>query len=167
MRFVNPIPMIRAHFANTEAAEDLQYRHDMLSQALKVVDEASRKYSDYPDSDIHIYHYQNVGLCQEPKDVALLISTDGAQLTMKKKSDTWFILLQILNFASSKHYKLENILIPLIIPGPNNSENIESFLVPLFEALFQASEEVWMWNVRKCSPFVCHVQLCGGLEDML
>ncbi len=162
MLFVNPIPMIRAHFANKEAAENLQYKHDMLSQALKIVDEAFRKYSDYPDSDIHIYHYQNMGLFQKARDVVLLISTDGAQLTMKKKSDTWFILLQILNFAPSKCYKLENILIHLIIPEPSNSGNLESFLYPLFEALVQAGEGVWMWDVRKDSPFVCHVQLCGG-----
>jgi hypothetical protein len=45
------------------------------------------KISDYAGGLIHQIHYEENGLFQDERDVAFAISTDGAQLTMKKQSN--------------------------------------------------------------------------------
>jgi hypothetical protein len=48
-------------------------------------------------------------LFQDPQDIAFALSTDGAQLTIKKKSDTWPLLLMVLNFPPEMWYKSHHI----------------------------------------------------------
>ena len=46
------------------------------------------------------------------------------------------IYLVILNLPREERYKLENIIVVGIIPGPNETKkNVNSFLVPLMEDL--------------------------------
>ena len=49
---------------------------------------STRKFSDFADSDTHIHYFQKMGLSQDPREVAFALSTDGAQLTIRKQSDT-------------------------------------------------------------------------------
>src|ERR1700683_2464604 len=94
------IPMVKAMFANAETAQLLRHRDKCLQKALHLLGTASQsmKYSDFGDSKVHIHHYQSMKLFQDPRDIAFAISTDGAQLTMKKHSNTWILILIFLNF---------------------------------------------------------------------
>jgi hypothetical protein len=38
-----------------------------------------------------------MGLFKDARDVAITISTDGAQLTMKKQSNVWLLIVVLLN----------------------------------------------------------------------
>ena len=80
-----------------------------------------------------------MGLFTAETDVALAISSDGAQLTMKKQSNMWLLIVVLLNLSPEMCYRAKNVIIPLAIPGPLAPSNIESFIYPLFEEMAMAS----------------------------
>jgi len=83
-------------------------------------------------------------------DIAFVFSTDGAQLMMKKHSNTWLLILTILNLPPDIHYKC-GVIINLATPGPNSPGLIEMFIQPLFEEMAQANEGIWIWDALNSS----------------
>ena len=70
---------IRAMFANADTGRLLRNRDSCLQAALHLIGTAAtRKYSDFGDSQVHVMHHDKLGLFQDPRDVAFAISTDGA-----------------------------------------------------------------------------------------
>jgi hypothetical protein len=169
MMFLPVTASLKAMFANEETSQLLRYRDKCLQKALHLVGTApqSVKYSDFADSEVHMHHYKNMNLFQDSRDVAFVLSTDGAQLTMGKQSDTWILILMFLNLPPEIRYKSKSIIYPFAIPGPNAPGIIESFLYSLFEDLAQASEGIWMWDAVDSSYFVNHACICMALGDML
>jgi hypothetical protein len=86
---------------------------------------------------------------------------------MKKHSNTWLLILIILNLPPTFRYKTEHIIINLATPGPNSPGDIESFIQPLFEEMAMASEGIWMWDAVDSSYFVNHAHIVMALGDML
>ncbi|KAH8978361.1 hypothetical protein EDB86DRAFT_3090785 [Lactarius hatsudake] len=89
-------PVIQSFYMNQKTAKAMQYRHEHLQRALKNLkpDSFPTIYSDFSDSISHLNHSH---LFQNPTDTAITISGDGAQLTMKKQSDVWVLIVTILN----------------------------------------------------------------------
>jgi hypothetical protein len=116
---------------------------------------------------VHLHHFSNMGLFQEKRDVAFAISTDGAQLTMKKQSNSWLLILIILNLPPEVRYKSNNIIINFATPGPNAPGDIESFLFLLFQEMVQASEGIWTWDAIDSSYFMNRAHIVMALGDML
>ena len=108
---------------------------------------------------MHLFH--------DSRDIAFALSTDGAQLTMKKQSNTWLMILLILNLPPTIRYKTKNVIISFATPGPNSPADIESFIRPLFEEMARASEGIWMWDAVDSSNFVNHACITMALGDML
>jgi hypothetical protein len=174
---------IRAMFSNAETSELLRYRDRCLQRVLALYHNASntreseagrqaeidaqQMYSDFGDGMVHLHHFSNMGLFQEKRDIAFAISTDGAQLTMKKQSNTWILILIILNLPPEVRYKSNNVIINFATPGPNSPGDIESFLFPLFQEMVQASEGIWTWDAIDSSYFMNHAHIVMALGDML
>ena len=160
---------IKAMYANSETSTLLRHRDKCLQQALHLFHTASQtyRYSDFCDSQVYMHHYTQMGLFKDSRDVALALSTDGAQLTMKKQSDTWLLILVLLNLPSEIRYKSKNIIITLTIPGPRAPRNIESFVYPVFEEMAMASEGIWLWDALDSSYFLNHTCITMILGDML
>lgn len=72
--------------------------------------------------------YQTQKLFQDECDIALALSTDGAQLTIKKQSNTWILILIVLNLPPEIRWKSGNVILNLATPGPNSPGDIESFM---------------------------------------
>lgn len=157
---------IRALFANEDTSKDMRWRDSCLQQALKLVGTASL-YKDFPNSSVHITHYRHMNLFKDPRDVAFALSSDGAQLTMKRQSNTWIVILIILDLPAHMRYKSENVIINLAIPGPNSPQDLDSFLYPLFQEMARASEGIWIWDAVDSSHFVLRACLTMVLGDML
>ena len=101
------------------------------------------EYSDFSDSVSHINHFCHSHLFKEEIDnTAITISGDGAQLTIKKQSDVWVLIVTILNLPPNMWSKAANIM-PLVIPSPLTPGNIESFVYVLYEELAKLSVGVW------------------------
>jgi Transposase family tnp2 len=163
------VPIIKALFANAESAQLLRQRDTLLKEALHLVYTASQKmtFSDFGNGYIHCMHHETKGLFEDPRDIAFALSTDGAQLTMKKQSDTWIIVLILLNLPGSIRYKGSSTIIPMAIPGPNPPGDIESFLYTMFQHMAEASEGIWVWDAIESSYFVLRAHLCIVNGDML
>ncbi|RXW12264.1 hypothetical protein EST38_g13590 [Candolleomyces aberdarensis] len=167
---------IEALFANKETARLLRYRDNCLKETLRILSIATsnatphttqQTYSDFPNSQIHCMQHEKLGLFQDPWDVAFALSTDGAQLTMKKLSNTWVLILILFNFPPEMRYKSSNIMVNFAIPGPDSPGDIESFLYPLFEEFAQASEGFWMWDAVDSAMFINRFYPVLGNGDML
>lgn len=127
-----------------------------------------RTYSDFGDSFVHtVVHPQMGELFENPQDVAFALSTDGAQLTMKKQSNTWILILTILNLPPEIRYKSENVIINFATPGPNSPRDIESFIRPLFEEMAQGSEGIWIWDALDSAYILIKACIAIGAGDML
>jgi hypothetical protein len=159
-------PVIQSFYMDKEMAEAMRYRHRCLEKALTELDASSipMKYSDFPDSINHIQHSH---LFQNETDTAITISGDGAQLTMKKQSDVWVLVVTVLNLPPKMRSKAHNIIIPLTIPGPSSPGNVESFIYVLYEELAKLSVGVWTFDALSGQFFLLKVFLCGVLGDML
>jgi len=140
-------PIIKSLYRNETMAEVMRYRHNLLQEALQRLEPNSPppKYSDYPDS---IHHIENSHLFQRETDTAITISTDGAQLTMKKQSNVWVLIVTILNLPPDMRYKTKNTIIPLIIPGPYSPGDVDSFIYTFYEELARLSVGVWAWDAH-------------------
>ena len=159
-------PIIQSLYRNKEMAKAMRYRHQSLQNALEKLQPRSppTEYSDFSDSINHINHSH---LFENETDTAITISGDGAQLTMKKQSDVWVLVVTILNLPPNMRSKANNIIIPLVIPGPSSPGNVESFVYVLYEELAKLSVGIWAWDALSETYFCLRVYLCGVLGDML
>lgn len=160
------VPSIQALLSTTEGCKNLETRDRCLKEVLKVAT-AARRYSDFPDGSIHETHYRTLGLFQDSRDVALALSSDGAQLTLKKQSSTWILIIILLNLPGDVRYQTKNVIINLAIPGPNTPSDIESFLWPLFSELARASEGIFLWDGLRHEWFLHRSYVVMFLGDML
>ena len=103
-----------------------------------------------------------MGLFRDGRDTALAISSDGAQLTMKKQSTMWPLIVVLLNVPPKMCYKANNVIIPPAILGPLAPSNIESFIYPLFKEM--AMEVL---KAIDSSYFVLRAFICAVKGDML
>jgi hypothetical protein len=157
-------PVIQTFYKNRKMAEAMRYRHEHLQKALKRTEPT---YFDFSDTINHINHFHNLHLFHNETDTAITISGDGAQLTMKKQSDVWVLIVTILNLPPDMRSKATNIIIPLVIPGPSSPGNVESFIYVLYEELAKLSVGIWTWDALSEKYFLLKVFLCGVLGDML
>jgi hypothetical protein len=166
MQYAPITPVIQSLYMNKETAGAMQYRHMHLQEALQKMKLGCppTQYSDFSDSISHINHSH---LFKEETDTAITISGDGAQLTMKKQSDVWVLIVTILNLPPKMRSKAANIIMPLVIPGPLSPGNVESFIYVLYEELAKLSVGVWTKDALTGNFFLLRVYLCGVLGDML
>jgi hypothetical protein len=160
------LPSIQAMLANVESSKTLQYCDECLKKVLKVAVEAKR-YSDFANGSIHETQRRHFGLFKDGRDMALALSSDGAQLMMKKQSSTWILIIILLNLPPEMRYQSRNIIINFAIPGPNVPSDIESFIRPLFEELARASQGIWLWDRIRKEWFVHCTYIVAFLGDML
>ncbi|KAH9174020.1 hypothetical protein EDB89DRAFT_2068285 [Lactarius sanguifluus] len=106
MLYIPIIPIIQSHYSVAETSEEMRYRDRCLQETLKLLAVASganrQTYSDFANSANHIDHYKNMGLFKDARDTAITISTDGAQLTMKKQSNVWLLVVVLLNLPPER-----------------------------------------------------------------
>ena len=151
-----------------DASHEMHHWDNCLKQTLDALAQGvGVKKSEFANSDNHIRHYNELGLFKEKLDTALSISSDGAQLTMKKQYNMWLLIVILLNLPPEMCYKAQNVIFPLAIPGPSAPGDVDSFIYPLFEEMAQASVGMWTWDAVDSSYFVLRAFLCGVKGDML
>jgi len=170
MVYVSCFDIIQAMYANKHSSSLLRHRDQLLKKALYAIHQSidsMKTYSDFGDSNVQGHLYGSMKLFGDGKDVALALSTDGAQLNSKKQSNVWIALLILLNLPPEIRYQTNNTIVTFIVPGPNNPGDLESFLYPLFVDMAKASEGIWMWDAIDSSAFINHAYICMVLGDML
>ncbi|KAJ3511768.1 hypothetical protein NMY22_g15548 [Coprinellus aureogranulatus] len=166
------IPSIQALFANAETSRELRHRDSCLKEVVHLVGNAmqaekeKQQFSDFGNGAVHRLH-RRMGLFNESRDIAFACSSDGAQLTMKKQSNTWILILIILNLPATSRYKSSNIIINFSTPGPNAPGDIESFIWPLMQEFAEMDAGVWIWDAIDSAYFLHRAWIVMVLGDML
>ena len=100
------MPIIQAYYASDATSHQMCYREYCLKGDFRCTCAigAGVKKSEFFVSSIHAYHYKIMGLFRDETDVALAISSDGDQLTMKKQFNMWLLIIVLLNLPPEVCY---------------------------------------------------------------
>ncbi|KAE8259382.1 hypothetical protein A4X13_0g1058 [Tilletia indica] len=161
--YVPVLPLFQSLYANPKWSDEMRYRHHRQRENSK-----SKRQTGQPESygDIHDGSRWD-GIPLEPRDIVVAITTDGAQLLANRKSSSaWLILLQNLNLRPELRFNLHQHHLSVLVPGPNNPKDCESFLWPLCAELCLLSEHgAWTWDGKAREWFRLRVHLAGLYAD--
>ncbi|KAE8228030.1 hypothetical protein CF326_g7054 [Tilletia indica] len=166
-RYIPFLPRIQAMYGNPDIADQLRYRSDRV----KAVDRRTGcgEHTTHRFSDLHdgCEAAGQAKHCQDDRDCVVAITTDGSQLIPNRKASTgWMVLIQILNLPPSDRFAIKNHHFSLIVPGPGQPKDLESFLWPLCAELAHLQEEgAWTWDGAKKEWFLLRVLLGGVYAD--
>ncbi|KIJ46192.1 hypothetical protein M422DRAFT_59633 [Sphaerobolus stellatus SS14] len=94
-------------------------------------------------------------------DILFMQSLDGVQLYEDKKSDSWIIIYILFIASPALHYKKCFVLPGAIVSGPNNLENMDSFLFPgLHHISVLQKEKLRVWDALNKTYFDYNVSGC-------
>jgi hypothetical protein len=171
--FIPVANRLQASFQDQDLAKLMRYRHEYQAQ------EGIRE--DFFDSDAYnnlcrqniIINGQDTGrkFFQGRRDVALSFLGDGVQIFDHghKASDTcWPIILQNLNLPPSERCKLRNVVPIMVIPGPQQPKDFNSFLYPFVqESIRLAGPGVRTYDAHRKEWFTLRafpVLVCGDMQ---
>jgi len=119
---------LKIQFNNVDRAKELLYRHEYI---------ANKDNCDLDDIfDGNIYkELSEENLFINKRDVAFIASCDGYQIFKQKTDDCWLFLMINNNLNPSLRVKKENLLVPFLIPGPNQPKDFNSFLRPFINEM--------------------------------
>jgi len=119
---------LKIQFNNVDRAKELLYRHKYI---------ANKDDCDLDDIfDGNIYkELSEENLFINKRDVAFIASCDGYQIFKQKTDDCWLFLMINNNLNPSLRVKKENLLVPFLIPGPNQPKDFNSFLRPFINEM--------------------------------
>ena len=119
---------LKIQFNNVDRAKELLYRHEYI---------ANKDDCDLDDIfDGNIYkELSEENLFINKRDVAFIASCDGYQIFKQKTDDCWLFLMINNNLNPSLRVKKENLLVPFLIPGPNQPKDFNSFLRPFINEM--------------------------------
>ncbi|CAD6933968.1 unnamed protein product [Tilletia caries] len=139
---------LKAMFHNPTMSQLLRYRHERLQDLQKARDTQAWDAFVFKDTvdGLNNLTLAAKGVLEEPRDIALAIATDGAQLTANKDSSVWIITAACLNTPPEVRFQRAHQFVLAIIPGPNAPGDIESFFQPILQEMAQLSVGAWVWD---------------------
>ena len=90
----------------------------------------------------HNFHISELGLFNDPHDIALHMSLDSVQLTSMQYYEVTPIIFMNLSLPPEEWYCITNILTGVIIPGPKKLKKLDTFLQSLIKELLELDEGV-------------------------
>ncbi|KAE8237753.1 hypothetical protein A4X13_0g8649, partial [Tilletia indica] len=159
---------LKAMFLNPTMSQLLRYRHEHL-QGLQRAKGTTGGWDDFVFQDtvdgLNNLTLAAKGVLEEPRDIALAIATDGAQLIANKDSSVWVITAACLNTPPAVRFQRAHQMVLAVIPGPNAPGDIESFFRPILQEMAQLSVGAWVWDGLTEEWFVLKAVLVGLYAD--
>ena len=103
---------------------------------------------------------------EDDRDIALGLSTDGYGIFSSGRATAWPLIIFIYNLPPELRVHTEHILALGVIPGPNKPAEIDSFLIPLHEELFQLAKGVDTYDIRSKQSFLLRAFLLIIFGDL-
>lgn len=128
MPYLSVKDRLKLQFNDANRAKELYYRHEYIT------DKDNDDLNDIFDGKIY-KELVNENLFDDKRDVAFTASCDGYQIFKQKTDDCWLFLLINNNLHPSLRVKKENLLIPFLIPGPNQPKDFNTFLRPFIDEM--------------------------------
>jgi glycosylphosphatidylinositol transamidase (GPIT) subunit GPI8 len=130
MSYLSIKKRLKIQYNNKIRAEELLYRYryitnkEIESEDLEDIFDGNM-YKDLLEKDFF----------SDQRDIAFTVSCDGYQIFKQKTDDCWLFLLINNNLDPSIRVKKENLLIPFLIPGPNQPKDFNTFLRPFINEM--------------------------------
>ena len=113
---------------------------------------------DFFDRDLyHQFHVSQLKLFQDFHDVTLQLFLDDVQVTNRHNFEITLMIFINLNLSSDQQYKIENIMINVIIFKSKKSKNIDFFLHSMIDELKMLHDEINCYDAATNSHFTLHV----------
>jgi hypothetical protein len=160
-------PQIQALWHNPETAREMMYRCEETKRLQDLLDATEGIVNVFSD----IFHGQEYLQAVERDDIkdgdfVLIASWDGAQLYRDKQSDCWIFIFIIMDLRPGIRYKKKYITPAVVIPGPNNPKNTDSFFFPTFHHISALQREgLKCWNSLTGSTFISRPFYLLGSAD--
>jgi hypothetical protein len=129
--FISIIERLKLQFKNSERSKELLYRHNYTYNKGELV------HNDINDIFDGLIYKELLGdgYFPDPRDVAFTASCDGYQIFRQKTDDCWVFLFLNNNLSQELRVKKENLMVTLIISGPKQPRDFNSFLYPLIQEM--------------------------------
>ncbi|KAE8257477.1 hypothetical protein A4X13_0g2338 [Tilletia indica] len=166
-RYIPLLPRLQAMYGDPDLSEQLRYRSERTEKAEERTSgetSTAHRFGDLHDGCEAIGWSRH---CQDDRDCLVAITTDGSQLISNRKtSSCWMVLVQILNLPPTQRFAIKHHHFSLIVPGPAQPANLESFIWPLCAELAHLQETgAWTWDGAKNEWFLLRVLLAGVYAD--
>jgi hypothetical protein len=119
---------LKTQFGDENRAKELLYRHEYIRN------KSDNDLDDIFDGKIY-KELLNKNLFVDERDIAFTASCDGYQIFKQKTDDCWLFLMINNNLDPSLRVKKENLLVPFLIPGPNQPKDFNTFLRPFINEM--------------------------------
>lgn len=156
--YIPLIPRLIAYLSSPHVASAMRYRsqHQHIPGSLRDIFDGTY-YQALQSSPVTV-HGEAVdpptAYFQDPRDVALGLSTDGYGIFTHGQATAWPLVLFNYNLPPEVRFHSDNILALGVIPGPKKPADMDSFLIPLAEELFQLAAGVRAYDTLSGSTFI-------------
>jgi hypothetical protein len=166
--YVPIIPRLTAYYRNKSFVELLSYRANFTHEPNIVKDvmdgqNYTRLCQEYVTIEEKRRPYK---FFEDPRDIALGLSTDGFAPFRRRKKTCWPLLLYNYNLPPEIRFHLEYVLCLGVIPGPNKPKDFDSFLFPAVEELLQLAFGVRAFDVAQSELFALRAYLILVFGDI-
>jgi hypothetical protein len=103
---------------------------------------------------------------EDPRDIALGLSTDGFAPFKRRKNTAWPLIVFIYNLPPELRILIDNIFSLGIIPGPKKPIDADSFLWPFVQELFRLMYGVRAFDILSSKLFSLHAYLILAFGDI-
>jgi hypothetical protein len=171
--FIPLIPRLQALFQNPTLKKEMGYRHEQ---------ETRERNPDTKDNIEDVFDSANYKklkgqfvtidgqrMCHtffdDPRDIALGISTDGFCPFKRRKQTCWPILLFNYNLPPEVRFSIHRLICAAVVPGPNKPKDFDSFLYPLVQELLELAAGIKTWDSGAAKHFWLRAHLILGFGD--
>ncbi|KAE8222619.1 hypothetical protein CF319_g4216 [Tilletia indica] len=172
--YVPYLPRLRAYFGSKSWSQAMRYwgQHARSAERAFTFEgetvtscKGDHLFGDLCDGMSVVRHRQH-GHFVNDRDVAVAISTDGAQLLPNRRnSSAWLVIVQTLNLPPSLRFAVDHQHVSLVVPGPGAPKDLDSFLWPLYSELASLERGTMVWDSVVPDWFLLRVHLLGVFAD--
>lgn len=119
---------LKTQFSDENRAKELLYRHEYITS------KSDNDLDDIFDGEIY-KELVDKNLFIDKRDIVFTASCDGYQIFKQKTDDCWLFLMINNNLDPFLRVKKENLLVPFLIPGPNQPKDFNTFLRPFINEM--------------------------------
>jgi hypothetical protein len=155
--YIPLIPRLIAYLKSPHVASEMQYRgqHQHIPGLFRDIFDGEN-YQALRNAPVTVHGIPTnppATYFQDPRDVALGLSTDGYGIFTHGQATAWPLILFNYNLPPEIRFHSDNLLALGVIPGPNKPADMDSFLIPLAQELFQLATGVEAYDVLSSSRF--------------
>lgn len=166
--YIPLIPRLIAYYKNPELVKQMKYRHLFQIDPDRMTDVFNgTNYNTL--RKIHVTlggEKQSHKYFEDPRDIALGLSTDGFAPFKRRKHTCWPLILFNYNLPPEIRFLIQHIICVGVIPGPKKPKDFDSFLWLIVEELLELSSGVRAFDVTDEAMFSLRAFLILVFGDM-